>query len=87
MDWLSHRRKLCRYSAGLSEPRDILIRFSLNHLLGQMQASPGQRRLHPAVAIAAMISLECPRRSRSEPPYRLNLEPGVEADVVTIGCG
>ncbi len=33
------------------------------------------------------MSHDCPRRSRSEPPYRLNLEPGVEADVMAIGCG
>lgn len=29
----------------------------------------------------------CPRRSRSEPPRRLNREPGVEADAVMVDCG
>ena len=29
----------------------------------------------------------CPRRSKSEPPGRLNIEPGVEADYLRVGCG
>jgi hypothetical protein len=29
----------------------------------------------------------CRRRSKSEPPRRLNIEPGVEADVGMVGCG
>ena len=29
----------------------------------------------------------CRRRSKSEPPYRPNFEPGVEADGETVGCG
>ncbi|RYF54212.1 MAG: DUF1415 domain-containing protein, partial [Comamonadaceae bacterium] len=29
----------------------------------------------------------CPRRSRTEPPRRLNREPGVEADAASVGCG
>ncbi|WP_167481302.1 hypothetical protein [Acidovorax cavernicola] len=29
----------------------------------------------------------CPRRSRTEPPRRLNREPGVEADAAMVGCG
>ncbi|QRY32700.1 pilin [Variovorax sp. PDNC026] len=29
----------------------------------------------------------CPRRSRNEPPCRLNREPGVEADAEMVGCG
>ncbi|ART51611.1 hypothetical protein CBP34_07955 [Acidovorax carolinensis] len=29
----------------------------------------------------------CRRRSKSEPPCRLNIEPGVEADVSRVGCG
>jgi len=31
--------------------------------------------------------LGCPRRSRTEPPRRLNREPGVEADAAMVGCG
>ncbi len=29
----------------------------------------------------------CRRRFKSEPPCRLNIEPGVEADFETVGCG
>jgi hypothetical protein len=29
----------------------------------------------------------CRRRSKSEPPRRLNIEPGVEADFDRVGCG
>ncbi len=29
----------------------------------------------------------CSRRSKSEPPRRLNIEPGVEADFERVGCG
>jgi hypothetical protein len=32
-------------------------------------------------------NLVCPRRSKSEPPCRLNIEPGVEADLSLVGCG
>ncbi|OYY25690.1 MAG: hypothetical protein B7X79_12195 [Acidovorax sp. 17-64-282] len=31
--------------------------------------------------------LGCPRRSKFEPPCRLNIEPGVEADFERVGCG
>ena len=31
--------------------------------------------------------LDCPRRSRSEPPGRLRSEPGVGADFAMVGCG
>ena len=37
--------------------------------------------------VAAWLGLVCPRRSKSEPPCRLNIEPGVEADFETVGCG
>jgi hypothetical protein len=30
---------------------------------------------------------QCRRRSKSEPPCRLNIEPGVEADFEMVGCG
>jgi protein O-GlcNAc transferase len=30
---------------------------------------------------------ECRRRSKSEPPRRPNIEPGVEADFGSVGCG
>jgi L-lactate dehydrogenase (cytochrome) len=33
------------------------------------------------------FQLYCPRRFKFEPPCRLNTEPGVEADVETVGCG
>jgi hypothetical protein len=29
----------------------------------------------------------CPRRSKFEPPRRPNIEPGVEADFESVGCG
>jgi hypothetical protein len=31
--------------------------------------------------------VECRRRSKSEPPRRPNIEPGVEADFEMVGCG
>jgi hypothetical protein len=31
--------------------------------------------------------LECRRRSKSEPPCRPNIEPGVEAGLELTGCG
>ena len=34
----------------------------------------------------AVIRYSCPRRFKSEPPCRLNIEPGLEADVLTVGC-
>ena len=34
-----------------------------------------------------MYAITCRRRSKSEPPCRLNIEPGVEADVSRVGCG
>ena len=33
------------------------------------------------------MSSECRRRSKSEPPCRPNIEPGVEADFELVGCG
>ena len=33
------------------------------------------------------LTFRCPRRSRTEPPRRLNREPGVEADAAMVGCG
>ncbi|MDN6885459.1 DNA cytosine methyltransferase [Variovorax sp. CAN2819] len=33
------------------------------------------------------MGLVCPRRSRTEPPRRLNREPGVEADAAMVDCG
>jgi len=31
--------------------------------------------------------VKCRRRSKSEPPCRPNIEPGVEADFELVGCG
>ena len=36
---------------------------------------------------AAPVLPACRRRSKSEPPRRPNIEPGVEADFETVGCG
>jgi hypothetical protein len=36
---------------------------------------------------AGLLSLGCRRRSKSEPPCRPNVEPGVEADFERVGCG
>jgi hypothetical protein len=33
------------------------------------------------------LSADCRRRSKSEPPRRPNIEPGVEADFDRVGCG
>ena len=34
-----------------------------------------------------VLWLICRRRSKFEPPCRLNIEPGVEADFCGVGCG
>jgi hypothetical protein len=34
-----------------------------------------------------LVVLLCRRRFKSEPPRRPNIEPGVEADFQTVGCG
>jgi type IV secretory pathway VirB9-like protein len=34
-----------------------------------------------------VVDRVCPRRFKFEPPCRRNIEPGVEADVETVGCG
>jgi hypothetical protein len=44
-------------------------------------------KLAPASIRARVGALACLRRSKSEPPCRLNSEPGVEADAVMVGCG
>jgi hypothetical protein len=40
----------------------------------------------PMEAISKAVQ-GCRRRSKSEPPRRLNIEPGVEADFERVGCG
>ena len=40
---------------------------------------------HDGLALPNAVA--CRRRSKSEPPRRLNIEPGVEADVGMVGCG
>jgi len=42
---------------------------------------------YPLVLCHPEICEGCRRRSKSEPPCRLNIEPGVEADVSRVGCG
>jgi len=37
--------------------------------------------------ISRLPVMECRRRFKFEPPCRLNIEPGVEADVEMVGCG
>ena len=39
------------------------------------------------IAYALRMADGCPRRSKSEPPCRLNIEPGVGADFCGVGCG
>ncbi|BEP58150.1 hypothetical protein GmRootV118_53940 [Variovorax sp. V118] len=44
--------------------------------------------LEPSMALdTTKADRGCPRRSRTEPPRRLNREPGVEADAAMVGCG
>jgi hypothetical protein len=43
--------------------------------------------LRQAPTLRRREGLTCSRRSKSEPPRRLNIEPGVEADFERVGCG
>jgi len=64
------------------------------HLAGEMFADLiGVKLTHvpykgtpPALTDVAAGQV-CPRRSRTEPPRRLNREPGVEADAAMVDCG
>ena len=47
----------------------------------------GERVSQPRPMTLTVRTLSCPRRSKSEPPRRLNIEPGVEADFERVGCG
>jgi Family of unknown function (DUF5716) len=60
------------------------IRALPHEVRGAVDASLFQRAawLEPQVQ-----SRSCRRRSKSEPPRRLNIEPGVEADFERVGCG
>ena len=69
----------------------------------QRQAAPAQQNIDqafvplrlapvcnpsPEVAEAPVPVVEtCARRSKFEPPGRLNIEPGLEADFQKVGCG
>ncbi|MFN9476161.1 hypothetical protein [Acidovorax sp.] len=47
-------------------------------------------RLKTEVSVERLVEaagIECPRRSKFEPPCRPNIEPGVEADFSRAGCG
>jgi len=44
-------------------------------------------RSSPATAKGKAKFILCRRRFKFEPPCRLNIEPGVEADVEMVGCG
>jgi predicted nuclease of restriction endonuclease-like (RecB) superfamily len=54
---------------------------------------PEEREFYLRLAVQArwtsreMERQYCPRRFKFEPPCRLNIEPGMEADVETVGCG
>lgn len=54
---------------------------------------PGMTSRHQGVIDTARVVRQrgrgpkCPRRSRTEPPRRLNREPGVEADAAMVDCG
>jgi Arm DNA-binding domain len=36
---------------------------------------------------ARKLMIECRRRSKSDPPRRSNIDPGMDADFVMVGCG
>ena len=36
---------------------------------------------------ALIARLACRRRSKSDPPRRSNIDPGMDADRVMVGCG
>ena len=53
--------------------------------LRQALTADARRPKHERRTARALHS--CLRRSKTEPPCRLNREPGVEADAVMVGCG
>ena len=57
--------------------KDLLVRAGLSQSLLCVLSE----------AALAETAAGCRRRSKSEPPRRLNIEPGVEADVGMVGCG
>ena len=84
------KRPLMAFVAVLSWSRRIFLRFSLDarmesFLRGHVQAFQAWGGL-PRVLLYDFVP-GCPRRSKFEPPCRLNIEPGVEADFERVGCG
>jgi predicted ATPase/DNA-binding SARP family transcriptional activator len=67
----------------------------LQYLAGQTQAAESHARRLLALAgdgdamlvMPALNTVGCPRRLNSEPPCRLNIEPGAEAGSELRGCG
>jgi adenine-specific DNA methylase len=39
------------------------------------------------VALGCQEGLACRRRSKSDPPRRSNIDPGMDADQMLVGCG
>ena len=54
----------------------------LNKIFGTLDALTWGWALIPILVV-----LGCRRRSKTEPPCRLNREPGVEVDAVMVDCG
>jgi len=54
----------------------------------KVPANKAVKRDAPKAAQAGEFKLQgCRRRSKSDPPRRSNIDPGMDADRVTAGCG
>jgi uncharacterized protein (DUF1778 family) len=42
---------------------------------------------HESIRLSREEQLACRRRSKSDPPRRSNIDPGMDADRVMVGCG
>jgi hypothetical protein len=58
--------------------------------IGDLKVDPNNPRIRLQIKYGAKKKPEtqdCRRRSKSDPPRRSNIDPGMDADRVMVGCG
>ena len=68
---------LCQPIIALMPPHDTYIETHLGGGAIMQRKAPALRN----------IGIDCPRRSKFEPPCRPNSEPVINADRMRVGCG